>query len=437
MTPSDQGTVSSSHADPPVIAPPASPFVNEAVSQDRPKATGALAVLLSVTLGLFLADAGISVLDDTLILSLGVHALGVIRGMIFGLLFLASLLVYLLSGISPMVPKRFFLPIVLFIPAAQLALIPAFIFLYNHVQPIVWACSVGQLCLGLGILWWIQGTWRLRWPLVCPEQLGCKPFSWPNLTGFVLANVLVVLPGVLLYLALCAALAVDHFSGGFLALRSDGLAIQAKTYIRDDHKTVHLIPMMHIGEPAFYDQITKAMPTNSVVLLEGVTDNQNLLKHQLSYKRAAESLGLVEQKRNLTPPRTRSRLADVDVEQFSERTIAFLNVVSLIHSQGWRPEHFMQLTRDSQEPLFVERLMDDLITKRNVHLLNEIKAEWQETEVIVVPWGAAHMRGIAEGIEKAGFRLSGTQEHQIFHFRSVWRRLFHLDQRRAAAKDPS
>jgi hypothetical protein len=420
---------------PPLIRPVIPAPVNRVAGAEPPRAArAALAILLSITLGLFLADAGVSLLDDTLTLGLGVHALSVIRGMLFGLLFLASLLVYLLMGMTPMIPKRFFLPIVLFIPAAHLAVIPLFIFHLDHVQPITWGFSLGQLLLGLGILWRIQGALRFRWPAVREEQLGCRPFSWMNLTSFVLVNGLVIPPAVMLYLAICASLAVDHFSGGFLTLSATGLAIRAKTYVRDDHKTVQLIPMMHIGEAAFYDRITKSMPTNAFVLLEGVTDRKNLLKQELSYRRAAESLGLVEQKENLAPPQGRSRLADVDVEEFSERTIAFLNIVSVIHARGWQPEPFLHLMQVSQEPLFLERLMDDLLTRRNTHLLKEIEAALPEAEMIVVPWGAAHMRGIAEGIEKAGFRETDSREHQIFHFRSMWRGLRQTKRKLPAVK---
>ena len=403
--------------------------MNDTPSNSRPPAIRtAIAILLSVTLGLFLGEAGVSLLDDTLILIFGLHALGAIQGMIFVLLLLVLLLVYALSGITPLIPKRFFLPLVLCIPLVQLAVIPFLIFHFDQVQALAWFISLGQFLLGLGILFWVQGTFRCRWPVVRPGQLGDQIFSWPNLTGFVLVNVFVLLPGVLVYLGVCVSLAVDHFSGGFLALRSDGLAIRAKTYVRDDHKTVKLIPMMHIGETAFYDQITESISTNSVILLEGVTDNEKLLTPQLSYTRAAQSLGLVEQREEFAPPQARSRRADVDVARFSERTIAFLNLTMRIHAEGWRAENFRRLIQESQGPVFLEELVDDLLTKRNANLLKEIEAQLPGSEVIVVPWGAAHMRGVAEGIEKTGFHVADTQEFMIFHFRSVWNRLFQLNQ---------
>ena len=75
--------------------------------------------------------------------------------------------------------------------------------------------------------------------------------------------------------------------------------------------------------------------------------------------------------------------------------------------------------------------IEDFLTKRNANLLKEIEAELPGSEVIVVPWGAAHMRGIAEGIQKTGFHLVDTEEHLIFHFRSVWHRLFHVNKPKA------
>src|ERR1017187_2230086 len=343
------------------------------------------AILLSVVLGLFLADAGVSLLDNTLILGFGVHILGAIQEMIFGLLFLVSILVYLLMAFMPMIPKRFLLPIVLFAPVVQLAMIPLLIYHYDRLQQIAWVISLCEVLWGLGILFWIQGAFRLRWPFLRQEQFGSRTFSWQHLSGFVLMNVFVLLPGVLLYLAVCASLAADHFSGGFLALRWSGLVVRAKTYVRGD-KNIQLVPMMHIGEAEFYNRISKSLPTNSVILLEGVTDNKNLLKHELSYERDAQRLGLVEQEDKYFPPQARLRQADVDVAQFSKQSIAFLDLCAIVHSKGWSMESLQKMMRQSEEPQFADRLLDDLLTKRNANVLKEIEAEIPGSDVIVVPW---------------------------------------------------
>ena len=119
------------------------------------------------------------------------------------------------------------------------------------------------------------------------------------------------------------------------------------------------------------------------------------------------------------------RLADVDLEEFSKESIEFLNLATLIHSRGFRPEVLLELIQKSQNPLLTEQLWEDLLTLRNAHLLKEIQAELPRSDMIVVPWGAAHMRGIAEEIQKSGFHLSETQEYTVVKFPSVWKRRSH------------
>jgi hypothetical protein len=69
-------------------------------------------------------------------------------------------------------------------------------------------------------------------------------------------------------------------------------------------------------------------------------------------------------------------------------------------------------------PDFQERLLDDLLRKRNQHLLEQIQNHLPETEHLIVPWGVAHMPGIAREIQKAGFQLEETREYKVisFHF---------------------
>lgn len=382
--------------------------------------TKSLSILLTLCLGFFLADAVVSLVDDTLILLFGVHFLTSIRGLVSFFTVIMAILIYLLMGITPMIPKRFFLPITLFGPVVLLGTIPLFIYHYHRLPQISWLLSFCQLLFGLGLVAWLQGGFKFRWPLVAQGQLGSKVFGWRNLFGFILVNVFVVLPAVLIYSGWCASLAVDHFSGGFLALRADRLTVKARQYIRHDGKTIHLIPMMHIGESNFYQQILKSIPTNSSILIEGVTDEKNLLKHKISYKRAATSVGLSEQQEEFLPAHGRLRHADVDVERFSKTSIAFLNLAMRIHAEGLTVEVFDELINKSKDPRLMEQLWEDLLIRRNEHLLKEIQEELLQSETIVVPWGAAHMRGIAEEIQKSGFQQTKAQEYTILHYRTIW-----------------
>jgi len=377
-----------------------------------------LAVLLSLCLGIFLTDAVVSLVDDSLILCFDVHVFTAIRGFLFFFAMLMAVVLYGLMGLTPMIPKRLFLPLALFSPVSGLIVVPMMIYFYGWIQQIAWGISCCQAILSLSILYWAQGGWKLRWPLMAESRLQERRFGWRNLFVFLSVNVFVLVPGVIGYLVYCTVLAVDHFSEGFVALRPDGLTVQARRYVRDDGKTIQLFPMSHVGETDFYQKLSKSFPTNSIILMEGVTDDRNLLTNKISYKRMAASLGVAEQQKEFRPRGELVR-ADVDVEQFATSTIDFLNAVMLVHATGLNAQTMLGLTQYSPPPHFDEHLFDDLLRKRNRRLLEEIKARLAQSEHITVPWGAAHMPEIAREIQKSGFRLIETQEFVAIRFRSA------------------
>ena len=279
-----------------------------------------------------------------------------------------------------------------------------------------WILSFCQVILGLGLLWWLRGGLKFRWPIVEDKHLGDRRFSWLNLIVFLLANVFGVLPAMVIYTVLCATLTVNHFSGGFLALHPGGMTVQVRKYVRNDGKTIQLIPMAHIGEADFYRKVSQSFPSNSIILMEGVTDNQNLLTNKISYKRMAKSLGLTEQKVKFNPTRGEMVPADVDVDQFSTNTIDFMNLVMLVHSRGITPATVRKALQYSPPPDFQKQVFGDLLRKRNRHLWEEIQARLPQSENIIVPWGVAHMPEIATEIQKAGFRLNESQEYEVIRF---------------------
>jgi hypothetical protein len=402
---------------PPVIGP-APPLPPEPGRKPGP-VRQLLAILLSLCLGLFLADAIVSLVDDSLICFFGVHLLAGIRGMVCLFAALMALVIYGLIGLTPMIPKRLFLPVALFNPAALLVLVPFCIYFYSRIQQVAWVISFFQVVFGLSILCLVQGGLKFRWPLVAERWLEVRRFSWLNLSVFLLVNVFVLLPAVVVYFVLCAALAVGHFSEGFLALRPGGLTVQVRKYARNDGKTVQLVPMAHIGEADFYRKLSRSFPTNSVVLMEGVTDNSNLLTNKITYRRMASSLGLAEQREEFNPVEVEMVMADVDVEQFTTNTIGLLNLVMRIHSRGLTAETVLQLMRYSPPPQVQEQLLDDLLRKRNRQLLEELQARLSQSEHFIVPWGVAHMPGIAAEIQKSGFTVQETREYTVIRFRSA------------------
>jgi hypothetical protein len=241
-------------------------------------------------------------------------------------------------------------------------------------------------------------------------------FSWRNLVFFVLGNVFILSPVTAAYVFVCASLAVDHFSDGFMALHLNGLTVQARKYVRSDGRAIQLIPMAHVGEADFYRELTQSFPTNAIVLMEGVSDEKHLLTNRITYRRMASSLGVSEQQKEFKPSRTQIVLADVDVDQFSPKTIDFLNLVTLVHTEGLNAETLAKLMHYSEPAYLKDGLFDDLLRKRNQHILAEIRARLSQPEEIIVPWGAAHMPGIAKGIQELGFHLRETREYTAIRF---------------------
>jgi DNA-binding transcriptional MerR regulator len=301
----------------------------------------------------------------------------------------------------------------------MLSAFPFTIYFYNRIQQVAWGISVCQVLLGLMILYRAQGSLKFRWQLVPEDRLGVRRFSWRNLSVFVLVNVFVLLPVMIVYFFLWTALAVDHFSEGFMALHPGGFTVQVRKYVRNDGKTIELFPMSHVADAGFYEKVSQTFPTNSIILMEGVTDKKNLLTNGISYKRMANALGLAEQHEKFAPTRGEMVRADVDVEQFSKNTIDFLNLIMLFHSQGVNARNVQKLMQYSPPPNFEEQLFDDLLRKRNQHLLEEIQSHLLQSDNIMVPWGVAHMPGIAKEIQKSGFRLDETREYVVIRFRGI------------------
>jgi len=377
--------------------------------------------LLSLFLVLFLTDAIISLADDSLILFFGSNFLTGIRLIVGLFAVLASVLIYILIGLTPLIPKRLFIPLTLFTPLAILATFPLLIYFFGHIALIGWSVSLCQVLLGLLILGLSQGGIKISWPLVPASQLGIRGFSWWNLTGFVLMNVFVLPAAVVIYSFFCTSMAVNRFSDGFMALRPGGFTVQVQKYVRSDGKTIELFPMSHVADASFYKQVSQTFPTNSIILMEGVTDVNNLLTNKLSYKRMAHSLGLAEQKKEFVPTNGEVVRADVDVGIFTPDTIELLNLVTLIHSKDLNSDTISKLLQFSPTPHVEEELYDDLLRKRNDHLLGEIQSHLLESENIMIPWGVAHMPGISKEIQKSGFKLDQTQEYMVIRFRGFGR----------------
>ena len=136
-----------------------------------------LVILLSLCLGLFVVEAIVSLVDESLILLLDVHVLTMIRMPLFLFAMLMAVVTYALMGLTPMIPKRLFLPLTLFNPVAGLIAIPLAVYFYDRIHEVALGISLCQVILGLGILYQVQGGLRFHWPLVIESQLAVGRFS--------------------------------------------------------------------------------------------------------------------------------------------------------------------------------------------------------------------------------------------------------------------
>jgi hypothetical protein len=394
---------------PPPLTPPPTP------TPGAPRSW--LAIVLSLFVWIYLVDAVVSLADDSLGLA-NIHALTTFRLLTGFVALFMSLLVYVLMAFMPVIPKRWFVPLALSGLVLMLVDLPLGIYYYQQAGLVSWLTSLFQVVFGLVVLYGLKNFagGRLGWPLIPAARLAGPGFGWRNLVAFIGANLLGLLPAMVLYLYLCTSMTIAHFSDGFLTLHPGGFTVQARKYVRNDGKTIQLFPMSHVADADFYRDITRAFPSNSIILMEGVTDEQHLLTNEISYKRLAKSLGLAEQHEAFAPKWGKIVRADVDIDQFSTNTIAVLNLAMLIHTHGLNSLNPQDLMSYTTTPDLPDELINDLLRKRNAHLLAEVRNHLTQTDYIIIPWGAAHMPGIAQGIQKEGFHLEETHDYWVIRF---------------------
>lgn len=379
----------------------------------RPSSGSLRLAFLSLLIVMFLITGAVSLLDDTLQL-FNRADLTVMRALLLLLMMPLGLITYLFVACSPGLPKRIFLTLALFIPVLNVAVLPLLIYFYEHAIWIAWGSSLLQVLTGIWMIRHLKTGPRISWPLVPESRIGEDKFRFGHFAAVILAGLFLIIPALLAYTTFSAKLAISHFTDGFVKLRSSGIAMDVREYVRDDGKKITLIPMSHVGEPEFYEELSNSFPEDAVVLLEGVTDNQKLFTVQGGYSKMAEAAGVVEQHTHFKP---KGRLvpADIDMSELSKETREMLKDAMLIHSKGVTEETLPILMKPAP-PDLRDKLMDDILTKRNHHLLKIIVRELPNTQEIIVPWGAAHMSEVAEKIQEKGFKPVSSREMMSIRF---------------------
>jgi hypothetical protein len=247
-------------------------------------------------------------------------------------------------------------------------------------------------------------------------------FSWSRTLGVVGATVVGGPLALATYTGLSADAALGHFSADFAGLGTDGLWVAEREYIRDNQH-LHLIGMVHIGRESAYPALFASIPVEgTLVLAEGVSDRTGVLAKGLPYDKVAGELNLSVQKDISTVSTLTVRNADVDLSTFSPSTLALLRQTADAWSNGVAGLLSIQPLPDPDGLDQMQQLnvvYDDILTKRNAHLLGEIDRGWATHNRLVVPWGAYHLLEVEEAVLAQGFVLQREQRTTMIPYTTV------------------
>lgn len=205
---------------------------------------------------------------------------------------------------------------------------------------------------------------------------------------------------------------------------------------------VSLFPMMHIGSPAYYAEVTRRLGACDVVLFEGVrTFRVWMLTRAYSIATYRKRLGLVLQRDALAVPLLNQRRihADVTAEQFSaawgriplyQRILLLLGAplyglwlyfIGTRHYIGRRLNtEEVESHRDFERFEATPELENVIATTRDLRLVEEVSAAVEKgdaTTRIGIIYGAAHMRVVSRLLtSRYGYRVTDSEWITVFDF---------------------
>jgi hypothetical protein len=323
--------------------------------------------------------------------------------------------VILALALGPRLPRAILLPPLLFL---------------------VWS-GLGAFPIGL----WIEtATFRIGLVAVAQSLLGLRALR--QLAQHVPSRAPLFQLGHALRAAALAALVglggwLEQATARFVTFDAVGVQSGNREYRRGD-RSVHLVGMMHIGEGDAYRELFESFAgRETVVLEEGVTDEQGLLGGGRFYDQVAGGIGLdvqpsfevVASESPESPsgePWPDVIRADVDAADFSPETIEFLGTVAKIYQSpdlATAIERFNTSLGDVP-PETTQIVVNDIIELRNTRLIDELLAALDSYERIVVPWGALHLPVIERVLVDEGFELHASSERRLVRYGTIIRALW-------------
>jgi hypothetical protein len=377
--------------------------------------------------------------------ALGVSGLGVLRDITFGLnaLFAGGALLTVI--LAPHFPKAVLLPLALYMTLCFLGLPAPFDAWPDSTQTVVYAAAMGLAALATyAAIYWRMGSVVMR-----AVDLPFKEV-WLIRT---IAATLVLFAGVSVmtmggYLWAIGAM-LEQQAGGYLDFTWSELRVREDVYEKDGRR-VYLVGMIHIGEADFYARVKKDMPDDALFLTEGVSDSKNLMSDGLNYRNAARVLGLEAQPAFEDPSEAEApasgetaqdgaveplppvpkgqtfRNADVDVSEFDPRTIALLRKIGGLYAGGDAVTFILRFVQfaTTMSPEEYALMQQDVLNMRDAYVLMELDKVPNAYRNIVIPWGAAHLPGIAKGLESRGYVMTETRQRVVARYSTIFMHRF-------------
>jgi hypothetical protein len=289
-----------------------------------------------------------------------------------------------------------------------------------------------QLGLGLGALSWIRLRSATRRWLLDASDLPRKRRRIGYTLRFAAATALIAPPLLAGLAGLSMLSQIERATAGFMTFDLAGINSTSREYHREDRR-IDLVGMAHIGEDAAYRDLFGSFAGESTLLLEeGVSDEDGLIQEGLFYEAFADRIGLGVQPRfedlraarssnDAVAPWPDIRNADVDARVFADDTIAVLDAAARLYESDRIAPALSEFQAELDElgPNATQAAFRDLIENRNAHLLDEIRAGLDDYHRIVVPWGALHMPGIEDAILGWGFEQTASSQRQITAYQTI------------------
>ena len=388
---------------------------------------------------LFLVDAALSLLDEILQAAASPLAfLTEIRFLVAYVVITLSMIFYACLGIDRRLPKRVFLPLTLFASWSALAMWPLSGFVAREAFGLT--AAISQVVIGAIAIILLRGLDDRN--LLTEGQFEAPMFSLRNTLGFTAINLLLT-PFVLIYTGLAVtSYYLEEQTAGFLRLSPVGFHMTERSY-HLEKKEIRLAGMMHIGKEEYYEDLAKSIPTEgTIILAEGVTDQDRLLESQFNYSKLAGLIGLTSQdKMRLNgnavkldglrvagqvirePGKPDIANADIDLNRFEPKTIEFINALgrSLFSDKPLAEglvDYNLWIERNMTEE-GIAGVMADILDKRNDAVIAGMVQTLKRYDTIIIPWGAMHMPAIEAAVLEQGFAPGKAQERLSLDFRTI------------------